>query len=218
MSERSDHAYMATPKSGGGPGVLVLHAWWGLNGFFRQLCDRLADAGFVALAPDLYSGKVAQTIEEAEQLMRSWNEEEDAPPILMKAVEELRRNPAVSGSGLGVIGFSMGGYWTLWLAEEQPDLFRAAVIFYATDGGTFDFARSKAAYLGHFAENDTYENAEAVQDLKKRLAEANRPAQFYTYPGTGHWFFEKDRPGAFEPAAEKLAWERTVNFLHEQLG
>ncbi len=217
MSEQTYNRYLAVPQSGKGPGVIVLHAWWGLNGFFRELCDRLAQAGFVALAPDLYSGKVAHTVEEAEQLMRSSNEEQNFPPIILSAIDELRNHPAVVGSGLGAIGFSMGGYWAFWLTVEKPEFFKAAVIFYATDGGTFDFARSEAAYLGNFAENDPYEDAEGVQDLEKRLREAGRPLQFYTYPGTSHWFFENDRPDAYNAEAAQLAWQRTVAFLREQL-
>ncbi len=218
MREPNHNGYLAVPESRSGPGVLVLHAWWGLTDFIRQFCDRLAQAGFVALAPDLYSGKTARTVPEAEQWMSSWDEEHEAPPLIRSAVEELRHNPAVRAESLGVIGFSMGGYWTLWLTEEQPELFRAAVIFYATDGGTIDFQQSQAAYLGNFAAHDPYESAEAVQSLEKRLRQAGRPAQFYTYPGVGHWFMESDRPDAYDPPAAGLAWDQMVNFLHENLG
>ncbi len=217
MAEPFDKHYLAVPTSGEGPGVLVLHAWWGLNDFFRGFCDRLAQAGFVALAPDLYSGKIAKTVAEAEQLMSSWDEEQEAPPIVLKAVEELRKNPATRGDALGVVGFSMGGAWALWLSARMPDVVRAAVVFYATDGGYVDLQPSQAAYLGNFAERDPYESAENVQDLERRLREAGRPANFYTYPGAGHWFFEQDRPDAYDPQAADLAWQRTVDFLREQL-
>jgi carboxymethylenebutenolidase len=209
--------YLAVPPSGRGVGVLVLHAWWGLTDFIRDFCDRLAQAGFVALAPDLFSGKVARTIEEAEQHQASFNEEQDVPPIVLSAVEALRQHPAVSGNGLGTIGFSLGAYWALWLAQQKPDLIRAVTLFYGTNGGGGDFRQSKAAFLGNFAETDPYEPAEGIQALKKNLEGANRPTTFYTYAGAGHWFFEKDRPDAYRPQAAQLAWERTIAFLHEQL-
>jgi carboxymethylenebutenolidase len=217
MNNQLPYRYLAVPPSGKGAGVLVLHAWWGLNDFFRGFCDRLAQEGFVALAPDLFTGKIARTIPEAQQHLSEWNEEQAVPPIVLPAVEELSQHPAVTGNGLGVVGFSMGGYWSLWLAQQKPDLFRAVTLFYGTNGGGGDFEQSKAAYLGHFAETDPYESAEGIQALEKRLQGDNRPTTFYTYPGTGHWFFEQDRPDAYHAQAAQLAWERTIAFLHNRL-
>src|SRR5262245_43569273 len=105
--------YLALPASGVGPGVLVLHAWWGLTEFFTGLCDRLAHEGFVAMAPDIYgNGATATTIEQAEQLIKSGDFEETHPRILA-TVETLRNHPAVRGDNLGAVGFSMGGAWAL---------------------------------------------------------------------------------------------------------
>ncbi len=215
MTEPLFNQYLAVPPSGKGPGVLVLHAWWGLNDFFRDFCDRLAQEGFVALAPDLFSGKIARTVEEAQRLLPQLNEEQVVPPILRSAVEALRRHPAVSGKGLGVVGFSLGGYWALWLAAQQPEVIRAVTIFYSTGEG--DFQQSRAAFLGHFAEKDPYEPEAGVKELEKTLKDANRPTTFYTYPGTGHWFFEKDRQDAYNAQAAQLAWDRTIAFLRDQL-
>ncbi len=215
MADLSQNHYLAVPKTGKGAGVLVLHAWWGLTGFFRGFCDRLAQEGFVALAPDLYSGKIARTVEEAEHLLSQLDEVHVAPSIVLSAVEELARHPAVTGKGLGTIGFSMGGYWALWLATKKPEAVRAVTIFYSTGEG--DFQYSKAAFLGHFAETDPYETASGIAEMEQKLKGANRPTTFYTYPGTGHWFFENDRPDAYNPGAAQLAWERTVEFLHRNL-
>ena len=110
----------------------------------------------------------------------------------------------------------MGGYWALWLATQKPDLIRAVTIFYSTGEG--DFTKSKAAFQGHFAESDPYEPDAGVRELQKTLSDARRPVTFYTYPATGHWFVEKDRPDAYNAQAAELAWERTVAFLREQLG
>jgi carboxymethylenebutenolidase len=213
MAQSPPQSYLAVPSTGKGPGILVLHAWWGLNDFFRDFCDRLAQEGFVALAPDLFSGKVARTIAEAEQHLSEFNEEQDAPPIVLSAVENLRKHAAVSANGLGVIGFSLGASWALWLAQQKPEWMRTVTLFYGTNGGGGDFRQSKASFLGHFAEKDPYESAEVIQALEGNLHGANRPTTFYTYPETGHWFFENDRPDAYNPAAASLAWDRTLAFL-----
>src|SRR5512136_1571295 len=96
---------LALPPSGKGPGVLVLHAWWGLNDFFRGFCDRLAGEGFVALAPDLYSGKLARTIDEAERIVSQFQEAQVVPPIVLSAVEELSQRATLTPQGLGTVGF-----------------------------------------------------------------------------------------------------------------
>jgi carboxymethylenebutenolidase len=217
MSEQNNNRYLAVPSSGKGAGVLVLHAWWGLNDFMREFCDRLAQAGFVALAPDMFSGRILRTIEEAEAHVTLLDWEQAVPPKILAGVEELSHHPAVTGNGFGTVGFSFGGFWALWLAQQKPELLRAVTLFYGTNGGGGDFTRSQAAFQGHFAETDPNEPEEAVKELEKNLKGANRPATFYPYAGTGHWFFEKDRPDAYQPQAAQLAWERTIAFLHETL-
>jgi carboxymethylenebutenolidase len=192
---------------------LVLHAWWGLNDFFRDFCDRLARAGFVALAPDMFSGKVVRTIDEAKQHLSQFNEEQDVPLIVLSAVEDLSKNPAVTGNRLGIVGFSMGAYWALWLAQQKPELIGAVTLFYGTNGGDGGFQDSTAAFLGHFAESDEFEPPANVDNLEESLRRAGRPVTFYRYPGTGHWFFEQDVSRAYNPAAASLAWERTLAFL-----
>jgi carboxymethylenebutenolidase len=205
--------YEAIPAAGAGPGVLVLHAWWGLNGVFRELCDRLAAAGFVAVAPDLWGGTVATTVDEAERLLQ---QRDDAAMFaaVSDALAYLRAHPAVRGEALGAIGFSMGAAWALALAGTHPEL-RAVTLFYGN--GEADFAATPAAFLGHFAENDPWEPDEFVQGTEAAMRAAGRQVQFHRYSGVGHWFFERDRPDAYNPAAANLAWERTLAFLHEQL-
>jgi carboxymethylenebutenolidase len=214
--------YLASPETAVGPGVVVLHAWWGLTEPFRQVCDRLAEAGFVALAPDLYRGKTATTVEEAEALATALDgESERVRGDIRGAVQFLRQqhsgtNPADGGGKLGFVGFSLGGAYALDTSVELAEEIAAVVIFYATYTG-LDFSRAKAAFLGHFAENDPYEPAESVVQLEQELKAADRQATFYTYPGTTHWFFEANRPDAFNAEAAALAWQRTVAFLNAEL-
>ncbi len=214
MTDQSRSQYLALPESGKGVGVLVLHAWWGLNEFFRDFCDRLAQEGFIALAPDLYHGKIAHTIEEAEKLSDELRMKQAAEDILA-AVNVLGRVSNAAGKRLGLVGFSMGANLALWLASEKPEALRAVTIFYGTGEG--DFTHSQAAFQGHFAEMDPYETGEGIKELEKKLHSANRPVTFYTYPGTGHWFFEQDRHDAYNAQAAAMAWERTAAFLHHKL-
>ena len=100
--------YLAQPKSSNGKGVLIIHAWWGLNQFFKELCDRLAGEGFVALAPDLYHGKTASTIDEAKKL-RSKMKQETVAQEITQAADQLHKVCCMAGHGMGVIGFSLGG-------------------------------------------------------------------------------------------------------------
>ena len=210
---RTIPGYLAMPAKGEGPGVLVLHAWWGLNDFFKTLCDRLAQEGFVALVPDLYGGSVAKTIDEAKQLIGQLNFQE-AKAAVLGATDYLRQHPAVRRAGLGAIGFSMGAAYALLLSGLRPENVKAVVIFYGTEGA--DFAAARAAYLGHFAETDEWEPLEGVRQMEADMRAAGREVTLHIYPGVGHWFVETDRP-EYNPAAAQLAWERTFNFLRQQL-
>jgi carboxymethylenebutenolidase len=202
--------YIALPPAGQGKGVLVIHAWWGLNAFFRGVCDRLAGEGFVAFAPDLFQGQVATTVDAARAL-RDRPRREPIYKTLIRAIAKLTDHPATQGSTIGVVGFSMGGHWALWLSQRPELPFGAAVTFYGARSG--DYSASRAAFQGHFAENDEWVSDAARKKLGKSLDAAGRIAEFHAYPGTGHWFFEADRADAYDAPAAELAWQRTVAFL-----
>jgi carboxymethylenebutenolidase len=209
--------YLARPPCGAGPGVLVLHSWWGLNEFFRSFCDRLADEGFTALAPDLYGGKTATTIPEA-RLLRARvtaTRKEPAYKYLMRMFGLLSSHVASESASIGLIGFSMGGHWAYWLAQRPELPIAATVTFYAARDGRY--SKSSSTFLAHFAETDTWVSLDGVKKLKRSLTVAGKHAMFNTYPGTGHWFFEEDRTDCFHPEAAALAWERTLAFLKERL-
>jgi carboxymethylenebutenolidase len=212
--EKDVAAYLAVPSSGTGPGVLVLHAWWGLNDVFREVCDGLAAEGFVALAPDLHDGAIAEDIPTAERLLKAVPNA-DRTRYVEAAADALQAQPEVIGASIGIVGFSMGASWAVWLAPQRPNVAAVVAFYGASDGG---FAgEMEAAFQGHYAEHDDFEPAEAVRRLETELREAGRDAQVHVYPGTGHWFFERDRPSDFNSDAAALAWERTAAFLHSHL-
>lgn len=217
---RTVSAYLAKPEQGSGPGVVVLHAWWGLTQPFQQICDRLAEAGFVAIAPDLYHGKTTTIIEEAEALVGALNQErERALGDIAGAVQILHQHVATSLTGghgkLAVLGFSLGGAYALDLSVKEAEVVTAVVTFYCAYTG-LEYRHARAAYLCHIAENDLFDPPEAFAEMEQEIQAAGRPVTCYTYPGTEHWFFEENRP-EYDPQAARLAWERTIEFLHKQL-
>ncbi|HTX79733.1 MAG TPA: dienelactone hydrolase family protein [Longilinea sp.] len=214
MTHSQPQGFLATPSASTRPGVLVLHAWWGLNDTIKAFCNRLAESGFVAFAPDLYHGKLATTIEEAETLSNALDAKQ-AKADVFDAVAFLGQRAAHSDRGLAVVGFSLGAYFALDISTTDPAHIHTVVVFYGTGPG--DYAASKAEYLGHFAENDPYEPSSNVDYLETSLKSAGRPVTFYRYPGTGHWFFEPDRVDAYNPGAAALAWDRTLTFLKASL-
>jgi carboxymethylenebutenolidase len=212
MTHPQPEGFLAVPRTGKGQGVLVLHAWWGLNDTMKAFCTRLAESGFVAFAPDLYHGKVADNIADAETLGKALDINHlQAKAEIADATTFLNEHAGQAERGLAVIGFSLGAYYALNLSVTAPEHIRSVVVFYGTGGG--DYSNSRAAYLGHFAENDEYEPQANVDNLEESLRRAGRPVTFYRYSGTGHWFFEPDRTQAYNQEAASLAWDRTLIFL-----
>lgn len=213
MTETQPQGYLALPAAGSGPAVLVLHAWWGLNETIRAFCRRLAGEGFAVFAPDLYHGRLAETIEEAEALGQALDADyQRARDEVAHAAAYLHERAGRPAGGVAVVGFSLGAFYALDLSAADPPRVRKVVLFYGS--GPADFSRAQAAYQGHFAADDPYEPAENVAELKADLESAGRPVEFYTYPGTSHWFFEPDRP-AYQPEAAQIAWERALAFLKQ---
>jgi carboxymethylenebutenolidase len=199
-------AYLSAPQEGG-PGVLVLHAWWGLKPFFKQLCDRLAEQGFMALAPDMRNGEIAETIDAAKELMEK-SDNQIVGDIVMAAKDYLLAQSA--GEKIGVVGFSMGAAWALVVASYDPDKIAATVLFYGI--GDADFTRIKSKVLGHFSDNDEWEPMEGVRWMEQSLKDADVDSTLHIYPNVAHWFVEEDRP-EYNAAAAQVAWDRTFEFL-----
>jgi carboxymethylenebutenolidase len=209
---RATAGYLALPGVPDAPGVIVLHAWWGLNQTFKDLCDRLASEGFAVFAPDLKHGQIAKTIDEAKQQM-SENEIEQIYPVVMAALDFFRSQPGVQQGPLAVIGFSMGAAWALVVASERPADIGKVVLFYGNYEG-MDVSNIRADILGHFSDVDEWEPLEGVRATETALQTAGLTSTFHIYPNRAHWFFEPDRP-EYDPEAAELAWNRTLEFLRE---
>ena len=212
LNVNSQHAdaYLAAPESGG-PGVLVLHAWWGLKPFFKQICDRLAEQGFVALAPDMRNGQIAETIDAAKELMEK-SDNQIIGEIVMVAKDYLLVHSAAEK--IGVIGFSMGAAWSLVVAGYDPDKISATVLFYGI--GETDFPKVKSKILGHFSDNDEWEPMEGVRWMEQSLKDAGVDTTLHIYPNVAHWFVEEDCP-EYDAGAASLAWDRTFEFLNKHI-
>ena len=204
------NAYLAEPAQGNAPGILVLHAWWGLKPFFKQVCDRLAEQGFIALAPDLRNGQIAKTIDEAKELMEK-SDSQFVGDTVMAAKDHLRN--MVKGK-IGLVGFSMGAGWALIVASSKPEQIAATVLFYGNEYADYEKITSKV--MGHYSDNDEWEPNEYVEKTFAALKSAGVDATLHIYPGVAHWFVESDRP-EYDSAAASLAWERTFTFLKENL-
>lgn len=217
VGDATARGYLALPQSGTGPGVLVLHAWWGLVPTFVEVCDRLAAAGFVAFAPDLYHGRTAATIAEAEALQEVMEGNDGARlrPIAHAGLERLLDDPRVTRPAIGIVAFSMGVYYALELSALQPEAVAAVVAFYGL--GDADQSTARAGYQGHFAEHDQYQSLDEMRSMEADIRAAGHETDFHVYPGAAHWFFEADRPDAYDAEAAQLAWDRTVTFLQRRL-
>ena len=204
--------YVAKPSAAAGPGVLVLHAWWGLTDHFKGVCDRLASHGYVALAPDLFKGQTAGTPDRAEQLVQGANAKE----VFGMVQAALARLKALTTGKTGIVAFSFGSYYAVWVAEERPEDVHAVVPFY-TDHDR-DVSEVTAAQQWHFAENDEFVPDEWRERFRQEVQQLNRAdIELYVYAGTEHAFFNVSRPEAYKKEAAELAWERMLAFFGKYL-
>lgn len=210
--------YLAVPESGSGPGVVVVQEWWGLVDHIKDVCDRFADAGFVALAPDLYHGTKVSEPDEATKEMMALRLDEAAKDM-SGAVDAVRERS--QASGVAVVGFCMGGGLALVLAAQRNDAVKAVVPFYGAipwEGVQPDYSAIKGALLGHYAEKDEWASPEVAHRLEQQLREGgNEDVTVHVYPGTDHAFFNDTRPEVYAPEAARLAWQRTLDFLGSRL-
>ncbi|MDP8959565.1 MAG: dienelactone hydrolase family protein [Actinomycetota bacterium] len=215
---KATSGYLAVPQQVRAPGVILIQEWWGLVDHIKGVADRLAGEGFVALAPDLYHGEETAEPDEAQKMMMALNTERCARDMT-GAVDYLLGHPAVQGDTLGAVGFCMGGGLVLWLSTLRPEI-GAAVPFYGVipwDQVQPDYSQARAAYQGHFGEDDASNPPEEVRKLEDHLRALGKEVDFYFYPGADHAFFNDTRPEVYDEQAATRAWERTVSFLRDHL-
>ncbi len=208
--------YLSTPEGGKGPGVVVIQEWWGLVPHIKDVADRFAAAGFVALAPDLYHGDVARSPDEAGKMMMALNIAQTERD-LRGAVRYLLDHEATEGAAVGTVGFCMGGALSLYAASKNEQV-GACVVFYGIHPKVEpDFDSLRAPVLGLFAEKDGMVTPDVVRALEATLREHGKSVEAHIYPGTDHAFFNDTRPEVYDPEAAADAWRRTVEFLRKNL-
>jgi carboxymethylenebutenolidase len=212
----STDGYEAVPELGGGPGVVVIQEWWGLVDHIKDVCDRFAAAGFVALAPDLYHGKTTKSPDQAGKLMMAMRIDE-AEKDISAAIQYLLTHDAVTSKKVGVVGFCMGGALALYTATKNPSV-GACVVFYGGHPNVKpDLPQLQAPVLGLYAENDGFVTPALVRDLESKLKALGKEIEVVIYPGTDHAFFNDSRPEVYNQEAAADAWRRTVEFLQHRL-
>jgi carboxymethylenebutenolidase len=214
--ERALDAYLALPAAQHGVGVLVIQEWWGLVPHIRDVCDRLAREGFVALAPDLYRGERASDPDAASRLMMHLDIAR-ASEDLATAVTHLRNHSAVDGARVGCIGFCMGGQLALAAACANPAI-GALVDCYGIHPEVHpDLRALRAPVFGIFAENDAFVPPQVAQKLESDLRDAGARVHIKVYVGVQHAFMNDSRPDVYDAPAAAEAWNDLLAFLRAEL-
>ncbi len=212
--------YLSVPEGGSGPGLIVIQEWWGLVDHIKDVCDRFAGEGFVALAPDLYHGETTTEPDEAGKLMMALNIDQ-AVADMSGAIAHLQASEAVTNEKLGVTGFCMGGGLALVLAAERPAAFAICVPWYGLipwEHAQPDWSKVQAQVRGNFAEQDGFFGPDLARGLEDDLTQAGVDAEIEIFPGVDHAFFNDTRPEVFDAEQSARAWARTVTALHTALG
>ena len=212
--------YLALPE-GTGPGVMVIQEWWGLAPQIKSVCDRLAEKGFVALAPDLYHGELAQhsEMDKAGELMSTLPPER-ATRDMSGAIDYLLKNSNVDSATVGVVGFCMGGMLSLLIAASEGERIAAVAPFYGAPLGDNepDWTNLTARVEGHFASVDDFFPPDSVAGLENKLIEMGKDVTFNIYPQTGHAFANEENPlGTYNSEIADVAWRKVLEMFNESL-
>jgi carboxymethylenebutenolidase len=208
--------YLALPKQKSGPGVLVIQEWWGLVDHIRDVCDRFARQGFVALAPDLYRGETASDPDTAGRLMLDL-ELPRAARDLDGAATALLGQTATAGGTVGVVGFCMGGQLALFAGTRNRRIGAVVDCYGIHPNVKLDLAGLVAPVLGIFAERDAFVPPAAARALEAELRAAGKRVEFTIFPGVDHAFLNDTRPDVYEAAAAERAWSLMTSFLRAEL-
>jgi len=208
-------AYLARPAQPG-PGIVVIQEWWGLVPHIEHIADRFSEAGFVALAPDLYHGQKATSPDQAGKLMMALRIDEAAKD-LGGAVDRVAQEGLVSSKKIGTVGFCMGGALSLFAASRNPTV-GACVVFYGGHPNVKpDLSSLEAPVLGIYAGKDGFVSPAVVKELDQQLTALGKRHEFHTYPNADHAFFNDQRPEVYDAAAAADAWNKTVAFFRREL-
>jgi carboxymethylenebutenolidase len=211
------HGLIYTPAGKGPfPAIIVIHEWWGLNDWVKEQASKLADEGYVALAVDLYRGKVATTSDEAHELMRGVPEDR-AQRDLHAAFSYLQSQSNVKKDRIGAVGWCMGGGYSLDVALQEPAL-AADVINYghlATDAAALK--KINAPILGLFGAQDRGITPDDVKKFKEQLDQLGKKNDITIYPDAGHAFENPNNKDGYRPKDAADAWDKTVKFLAANL-
>ena len=208
--------YLSIPDSGSGPAVVVIQEWWGLVDHIKDVCDRFAAEGFVALAPDLFHGKTTKSPDEAGKLMMAMRIDE-AGKDLNGAIQYLMDHDAIGSGTVGVVGFCMGGALALYTATKNSDV-GACVVFYGGHPNVKpELPNLNAPMLGLYAERDGFVTPDSVRQLESKLKQLGKSVEVHIYPKADHAFFNDTRPEVYNAEAAADAWRHTIEFLREHL-
>jgi carboxymethylenebutenolidase len=201
--------------------VLVIQEWWGLDSGIKEMANRLGAAGFVALAPDLYHGELAEHTEmdKASKLMQSLPPDRAARDM-SGAVDYLASHPAVTSAGIGVVGFCMGGMLSFIIAANRPDKVTAVVPFYGFPQGASepDWSKLTAKISGHMAEHDTFFTPKGAHALEARLRAMGKDVTLTVHPGTGHAFMAPHNAlGTLNATLAARIWPGVISFLKDNV-
>ena len=216
FADGNTRGYLAVASNGNGPGVIVIQEWWGLVDHIKDVCDRFAAEGFVALAPDLYHGKTTKSPDEAGKLMMALRIDE-AEKDLSAGIEYLATLDSTTSEKVGVVGFCMGGALSLYTATKNPHV-GACVVFYGGHPNVKpDLPNLHAPVLGLYAARDGFVTPDSVRELERKLKELGKQIEVHIYSGTDHAFFNDTRPEVYNAEAAEDSWRRTVEFLRKHL-
>jgi carboxymethylenebutenolidase len=209
--------FLATPeKPGRYPGLIVVHEWWGLNDWVKEQTVKLASEGFVALAVDLYRGKVAADVGEAHELSRGLPNDRAVLDLMAGIVYLAGRNDVDRGR-VGTIGWCMGGGYAVQLAMHVPRLGACVVNYGALPTDPNDLQNIDAPLLGNFGADDRGITPADVQAFQKSMETLGHKVDIKIYDGAGHAFENPNNKDGYRPQATEDAWNRTIAFLNKSL-
>ena len=206
-------AYLVAPKAANAPGFVCIQEYWGLNDQIKKTANRFAEAGYRALVPDLYRGKVARAADEATHMLSNLNFPDAAEQDIRGALQDLKQT---SKKKVAVGGFCMGGALTLLAALCVPGMDAGACFYGLPPVDPVEFKKIKIPLICHFANQDDWCTPARVNELENLLKQSKSSFEMYRYDAK-HAFMNEARPEVYDTASAKLAWDRTLSFLKKAL-